>query len=499
MFLEPLDGIDSLLVESPFGNSDYITEQMHVCFKRRLGKISTHLPVAGQLLDAINRADAYGQYRVLGDMVLRCAVQHALTQVETGTPYGLPLRLCEDIFKATHQQLEQGVYGPLGHGLVDRLGLSSHHGWIWSEERSDDVFRRAFVYLLEDTFGEGLPCTIDADEMATLQKGVRLLTELLPLSSRSALRHVHLVAIMPRIGSWAGRTSSSEYKLSGTVFLNRELLSNHWWVAEFLFHEALHQQLYDFRQGHSVLERNFDREGMSTICSLWNMPDSTQGNYWDVFRSVAAFHVYVHLAVLSILAAQRAQELEELYGQQSSPFKMVGSRTAVARAHYLREQIRESLWQELGPAGKRFVDWFSSVLDAIYPSPPPPHSTVHLLFDRYRREARHILSLLSQAEGPSDLYEPLKALTKDEVESARRVLMTLNAKAELDRFNDALATVFHDGLPRREFARVRGLIAKTIMGVSPDGYTLSETMIPDELVKQMVDRSSETLRVLVGR
>ena len=498
MFLDQIGGLDSFLAEHPFGNNDYITEQMHICFKRRLGKISTQLPIAGQLVEALNRVGAYGQYRVLGDMVVRCAVQHALRQIETGVPYGLPLELCEDIFKATHQQIVEGVFGPLGSGLVNRLGSGSYHGWIWSEERSEDVFDRAFGYLLETHYG-GRPCTINADEVATLAKGVQLLTELLPSMSRSALSHLHLVAVYEPVGTWGSTISSSEYRLSGTIFLGRDCHPNPWMAAEYIFHEALHQQLYDFRQGHSLLDPDFDRDERPTICALWNLPNSRRYNYWDVFRSLAAFHVYVHLALLSTLAEQRAQEIEEVYGQQSSPYKMIASRTALGRAHYLREQLRTSLWQELGPAGKRFVDWFGSVLDVLTPSPPPPGSYIHLLFSRYRIEAKEILSLLNEGEQRSDLFGPLKSLTKDEVASARQVLKTLTAKRELDRFNDAVAMVLDDELPTTEFARVRGLIAKTLMGMSPDGYRLSESMVHDEIVRQMIDRSSETLMALVSR
>ena len=73
-----LDPFDGLLSQHPFGKSDYVIQQLHVCYKRRLRKISAHLPAAGQLLAALNRVDAYQQYRTIGDTVVRCAVQHAL-------------------------------------------------------------------------------------------------------------------------------------------------------------------------------------------------------------------------------------------------------------------------------------------------------------------------------------------------------------------------------------------------------------------------------------
>jgi hypothetical protein len=498
---ESLMDLDGLLVTNPFGSSDYITEQMHVAFKRRLGKIASQLPVAARLVDVLERIDAYGRYRVLGDMVVRCAVQHALKQVETGQPYGLPLDMCNAVLSTTAHQVEQGVYGPLGSELPARLGPASHHAWIWSADRPDDVFAQAFRYLVVDNYSEQ-PCTLSSEETTMLTKGAQLVSELLPLSSRSALSHAHLVAVFPSTGVWGARSSSSEYRLSGTVFLSQRLLSNVWWVAEHLYHEALHQQLYDLRQGHTLLAPEFDRDDAPTICSLWNMPDATHGNYWDVHRSLAAFHVYVHLALLAKLAEYRAQEFEELYG----PVKLTSSRTALARAQYLGEQMRESFWQELGPAGKRIVEWFSSVLDALDPSPPPQGAYVHLVLDRYSREAKEIAFLASQPDR-ADLAGDLLTLTREEVESARRVLMTIRAKDELARFNVALASVFDeddetfrsDQAPGIQFARLRTLIRRTLMNVSPDGYTLSASKVPDEIVRQMVEDSSESLMTLVGR
>ena len=75
---------DALLGEyRPFGDSDYIHEQMQMAYARRLSKISASVPVAGELFDALQRADSYTEYRVLGDPVMRCTIQHALTQIVT--------------------------------------------------------------------------------------------------------------------------------------------------------------------------------------------------------------------------------------------------------------------------------------------------------------------------------------------------------------------------------------------------------------------------------
>ena len=497
-----MESFDAILAQHrPFGNSDYILDQLQVCYKRRLIKISASLPVAGQLSDALNRANSFSQYRTIGDTVVRCVTQQALKQVETGTQYGLPLEECEEVFRETIRHLEEGKHGgPLKFGImqVNRLGPEPYHGWVWSEEHSDDIFGRSFRHVIQDNYGEAL-CTPNADKLAMLMKGTQLLGELLPLLSRSAFSHAHLIAVFPSVGNWKGKASSSQFRVSGTIFLNREAIQNPWWVAEHLFHKSLHQKLYDFRHGHSLLVRDSlprpdsSREDVPKICSLWNVPGLNRLNYWDTPRAVAAFHVYVHLALLCTLAEERAPELEKVYGPlHSSSLTMTKSRKAFERAHYLGEKIKELCWQELGLAGQLLINWLISVLDALDPTPPPNGSYIHLLLDRYQRESR----MVEQKLVSSDLTLQLTKLIKDEVESTRDVLSTMNAEIDLSQFNNTLAQ-YSDEDVGTKFSQVRSLIAETLLNLSPDGYGLkccsSESKVPDEIVKKMVESSSQQL------
>ena len=106
--------------------------------------------------------------------------------------------------------------------------------------------------------------------------------------------------------------------------------------------------------------------------------DPERSNQWDSFRAFAAFHVYVHLALLSARAEHDADYRK----------RMISSRSSVERARYLGERLISDCWSELGPAGRRFHQWLTAVLDAIDPDAPSAGATVHLLLDLYRRETR---------------------------------------------------------------------------------------------------------------
>jgi hypothetical protein len=495
---------DGILSQSrPFGASSYIHEQMRRAFRRRIEEVSTTIAVARQLTDAVNHADARAEYQVLGDPIVRCAVQQALWQMLTGTGMALSLEQCEDVLRETvHHLKTRGVGSPLESGGVEvpRLGPKSHTTWIWSGERSD-VLGRSFRQMVEHEYGEWL-CTPSADDVSMLQKAMRLLEELLPLLSRSALSHAHVVAVFPGTGKWQTVASSSQFRLTGVIFLNKTTFKSAWWLAEHLLHESLHQKLYDFRHAHSLLARDDPDEANHpddpcTVVSLWNPPGLNGANVWDPHRAIAAFHVYVHLALLCTVAEQRAPELESIYGRIDAPPTMTKSRIAFERAHYLGENLRTVCWPELGLAGQRMVEWLSSILDALDPAPPPPGSYLHLLLDRYLKEAARVQQ---QPPSPSRAAQ-LASLVRDETAFAQALLDVLSAPAEAGELSISLAkfSSFEDA---GAFSQVRRLIATTLLRLAPDGYSInlpscrSAGRCPDEMVREMIEASSYKLAVM---
>jgi hypothetical protein len=515
--MQYLRTLEEILVEHrAFGDSDYIHEQVDICYQRRLGKLSAHLPLAAAAMDAVCRADPCHRRLIFSDTVARFTINTALQQSESGTRHSLPIDECEEVFRAILRYLDDcqsGRPAEFGTRQVNRLDFAPFRGRVWSGGHSDEIFGRVFRLVVKERFAQKCQPGAElseptADDLAMLTKGTRLLNELVPLLTRSALGHVDLIALFP-LGPWNGAASMSQFGLSGTVFLSKDLISNPWWVAEHLLHEALHQKLYDFRHGHSLLEPDFAREDAPRICSLWNVPGSNNANCWDIHRAVAAFHVYVHLALLSAIAEERASELEEIYGPINTGSGMTNSRKAMERAHYLGEKLQAEGEDELGLAGKRLVEWLISVLNALDYSPPPTGAYTHLLLDRYRGEAWTVEKKVescrlearsngcgAEAQQFLDLGRRLTKLAKSEMEITRSVLSTVNAEAELRHFN-ASVDLYADEELGTHFASVRGLISRSIMSLLQDGYGLRSAA--QEMVQRMVEDSSAHLHNILEK
>lgn len=493
-----------------FGDSDYIRGQLCLQLARRLDRLAEKLPGAARLRDALSGAASDVRQRVLGEMVVRCAILHAWTQLDTSRAFGLPLEHCEELLEQTGAYLEAGGQGsPLeaGFSQVERLEIAGHSGLIWSEEHAHDTFGEAFRFLVHWNYGQAL-VTPGAAAREMLRSGATLLTELVPRLARSALSHTHVIGVFRPVGAWSGIGSSSQFKLGGTIFLSEDSLDSPWRVAEQLLHESLHQKLYDFRRGHSVFPSPGPQDG-AKVWSPWNIDDGRGRNYWDTFRALAAFHVYVHLSLFCQLAELRMDELKGSYTTPSGGARMTTSRQAIERAHHLGQTLRALCWDDLGLAGHRLVNWLGAVLDALTDVPPPEGAYVHLLLDLYRREVNSIAFRPGALDGPSaravGRNHPLARLAREELETARAILATVDESGARRAALDARLSGLSDGTSPVRFSELRNAIADAILDATVDGFRLerpsSSSIDPDELVRGMVERSSRSLQAIgeVGR
>lgn len=488
--MDVLDAVETALVRHrAFGDSHYIRDQLAVAYRRRLHKLGDTLPEAARLAGLLDAAAPARRRQLLGDTVLRCAVQHAMRQLHLGDDYGLPLPQCATLFQGAGAHLRAGLPGgPLVAHLPDMARLhddgpaQDDDTYIWHAWHQGTPHAAAFLAVMEDNYGAPL-ATPTPHERALLRRGLRLLDTLLPRLSASALSHVQLIALFPKLGTWRGKASSSQFRVNGSVFLNQELIGNPWWLAEHLLHESLHQKLYDFRHGHSLLAPDYAREDGAKVCSLWNAPDDEGNHYWDAHRVLAAFHVYVHLALLCLLAERHEAALAPVYGAIGN--NMSGSRRAIDRARYLGEQLLATTWPELGLAGRRMTHWLLAVLDELDVQRRPAGATAHLLLDLYERQSRKLDTFLARQPPPPG--DTLVSQAQQELAMARAALQLLDREMPQLRLEG-----------EHSWPRARQWVLQALLPLAQDEAMMQRTGYPQAqaLLAQLVQQSSRQLAAL---
>src|SRR5471032_1603321 len=491
----------ALVQHRAFGDSRYIRGQLAVTYRRRLRKLSAAMPAAGRLAgwldDDTLRSEAgcasTRQLQLTGDIVLRCAIQHAMRQVVKGDTYGLPLVQCAALFDAAGAHWSAGLPGgPLTAGMPAATRLhDSINTQLWQQQEDQTAlppYPAAFLAVIEHNYGAPL-ATPTPEEMAMLRRGWGLLHTLLPRLAHSAFEHVQILALYTADGGWRGKASSSQFRVNGCIFLNRSLIDSPWWLAEHLLHEALHQKLYDFRHGHSLLASGYEREDAPAVCSLWNAPDDVRSNYWDAHRALAAFHVYVQLALLCLLAEQREDELAPNYGPIAA--RMSGSGRAIDRARYLGEQLHAVTWPELGLAGRQMTDWLVDVLDVLDVQPRPAGASLHLLLDLYQRQSRKLELFLEN--GTTIDREVLAQQAGLEMQATLAALQAGGHAQALENLQAQFKTSSASDWPQ---TRRIVLQALSNMEGNAENAGTATSDIEKEIVREMVQQSSRQLAAL---
>jgi hypothetical protein len=521
--------LDELVVAgAPFGDSSYIHDQLHQLYCQRLARIAERIPVADELAQVLNRVESAQRNRFLGHPSVKSVIQNAFREVVLHTPTVIPLAECARVLESTLHQLRLDYKSPAEQSLLsglDRVGPDVHHPYIWSEDNSDDPYRSVFRRLVHEHFEDPVASANSASTIA-LQRGIALLEEVVPVTTRSALSHVQIIALFPAMGSWRTKSSCSTYRLSGAVFLRKESLHDPWWVAEHLLHEALHQKLYDIRETHSLIARESDFEpagdepdqhkSVSIAEPPWNRRDSTRSSQWPISRVMAAFHVYAHLAMLGVYADRRLAELESKFGtrDEESP-RLVGSRSSFDRAWFLLDAVRESCRDELGPAGEGLVSWTEQFLNLLAPEPSRPRMQLRLAFERYEREGRAAQSILDklpttdslqptreQAAIVSDFSEPLA----NECSEASRIVLSVGGMEEESNRLGATRADLSAPPTTAAFLGVRsaiaGALSKALSLATSDvvmGDDNHANWIAVEATQRMIDASTERLEPVLGR
>lgn len=462
----------------PFGDWQYIDERTWARYQRRLEMLAASLPAASALLAALAGAGAESRYHVLGDPVVRSAIDTTLAATALGAPWPR-MDDVDAVFDAAARHLADDRRAPPLKAAARRdirLGPAPHHAWVWCEERDADASGSMFLRLVDDRLGPGSALrTPDDAAQSTLSDATRLLGELLPALARSALDHVHLLAVVDVAdrARWSDDRrrmpfeSLSACSIPGTVLLSATALDNPWRAAERLLREAMHQKQHDLQHTHSIFS-GLDPVGSPPITALWRRSRPYSSNQWSVPRAFGAFHVHVHLALFFTVAERRAPELTRTHGPPHVDLA-AAARRSLDRAHYLAGEIRRVGWRLLGPAGQRMVDWLFDILTELDPAVPPAGSRVHLLLDRYEEEAREVGKLVA----PRSARSIVLRLIDTELAAARWIAAWIGGSSLLPDPSsvEALHRVTDEELGQA-LQSARAIVSRVLHGADPDDLGL---------------------------
>ena len=482
----------ALATQAPFGNDISILDGRRDRIIAKLEELAPTMPEANQLIEAVGHRPEGALHRLFTETTLRSAIGHAHRQLVLSAPRRpqlLRLTDCGAVIAAAARYLECGGSDtPLQDGSLVRLGPEPFHGWIWRDEHADDPYGRAYRELIRQRY-RMVPTTPDRDTVELLTKGAELFSELLPTLAPSTLHHANTIACVPADKAFFG--SSSRPDLGGTFFL-RESLGSPWWIAEHMLHESTHLKLYDLL-GETLMQAD-GRRVERPVLTPWNPSLLSGANRWHAWRVLAAFHVYVHLALLGAVAEQRAPELEATYG----PFTdMIDSRRALDRSGYLSRQLRAQpqCWETLGVPGQQLAAWLQSLLDILDPDPAPDGAAVHLYLDRYHRETGRVEQMLAETPQTRSVREGLTAVARKDIAGTRAILRDLDANRQLAALDAAVAR-FADHELADGYPEIRRTVETCLREASPDGYRMSDSGAQDSVVAQLVENASDDLYAL---
>ena len=401
-----------LAQDQPFGDWAYIDAMTLRRYKYRLGMLAPDLPAAKVMLDALRCASIETTYKVIGDPVVRDAINAAVVHYKLDPQ--TPLTSIEEILSVATQYLAGSISAcPIDRAdkRLFRIGPAAYHASAWSEGRAGDLLDQRFRDIVEFNLPMLSLQTLDAHSREVLTKATKLLEALLPQLARSALNHVHLVVIAKQ---GPGFLSVSHPDVLGTIFLSPQILEDPWLTAEYLLHEAMHQKFIDLEHTHSLLCSGYYDGPSPTVRPLWNSPGRKKVDEWPIGRSLTVMHVYTCLAVFFDCVERKASELAKHVGSLPDYDPFVSCRRALDRAQYLRYRIGQHT-DSLGCAGMSFVRWIGDLLDELDPLPPPTEWAGHLLLDRYVREADYVKERLALPEGSIDNSSNPRSFSGDEL------------------------------------------------------------------------------------
>ncbi len=215
-------------------------------------------------------------------------------------------------------------------------------------------------------------------------------------------------------------------------------------------------------------------------------------------RCLAAFHVYVHLAVYAALAKD-AFDTEKTSGSGDyEQAHVVSAPSAFRRALYLGGELVDKYGPELGPAGRCLVEWLNQCLELTSSIPEDSRLRAVLILERYRRELKTVESYPAreQVQGFSSRRRAVSQLVAREIKSTRQVLSMCHDDERLEGFDREVTACLPEdrlALTLADVPNIRRVIERALSPVVLGDDCLEDAARAHQIVEAMVDGSTTQL------
>lgn len=517
-----MDGIErELASQRPYADFRSVSDRAFSYYLRGLGILSEREPAAGALAASLRAAPDPRRLAVLGDPVIRVAINDSLEAFKRGAR---PANGQDALFTAARMHLLSSRSGPPTAPCSPAWPARENSALgtaIWCPEEHAPLLAGRFAELFTEEIAGSVssrPAVLRAPGSALaghLERGKELLTRLLPALARSVLAHVRVVAVVDTAdrSQWSRRTrpdlcqNVSTHAIPSTIFLSPTPLSGPWLAAEALLHEAAHKKLSDLVLTRPIFRAGFDSGTAPTVSALWNPDLSWNPAAWSADRALFAFHVYIHLALFFASVERHREELVDEFGNPPVQFA-TGLDRALDRASYLGRHLADGLRPALGSDGRELVAWLTAVAERFERPEADDRVDLRLLMDRYDLETAEVARLIRNA--PSSDPGAMRLadhLVHSEIVAAYRTLCILGER-EPPRFP------FYDGdgwaarapsastpdLRARLFEALRHFVSATLRAAPPGalamGYRTRRAKTMRDQVQDMVEHCGRHRRQL---
>jgi hypothetical protein len=350
-----------LAQDVPFGSVDYIGERAALTYRRRLELLGGHLPAAVQFVQALAAAASSDSNHPFTDPVVRGAINDLLrAYMGAGERKPADDQIELLAYYSTHlDELKRDAANTADSFRQEILGRPIRY---WSDASARTLRDRAFVAMLRQHLPGPRVYVAETETEATISQALALLQELLPVAAHSAVSHLYFIAVDDFDDEVGSATISP---ILGTIFLSRSTLRSPWTIAEAILHECMHLKFVELEQTHSIMARGYSEKASPRIHPPWHPETVT----WPMNRALTAAHVYVALALYSVVSEAAAPELQARYGPCKRSPLLVDTSAAAERARSLID-LASRHPESLGQAGRVFLEWMGDILQKLAAGPP---------------------------------------------------------------------------------------------------------------------------------